>query len=129
MAKKDKNAMKFKKGDGAVHYFKLPIAEYTPGGELWFAAKSAVDNDSTDGQAKINKVFTDDDVELTATQAIWTCVFNPGDIVGVSFSSEEDSVDLLGEFQIVPAVGNPKSFPDDNNYIPVIVYADIKRGV
>lgn len=121
--------MKFKKGDGVTHFFKLPIAEYSVGGELWFAAKSAPDNDSTDGQAKINKVFTDDDVVLTATQAVWTLNFAPGDIVGVSFNNGEDEVELMGEFQFVPAVGNPKSFPDDNNYIPVVVYADIKRGV
>lgn len=120
--------MKFKKGDHRTHLFKLPIADYTTGGTLYFAAKEVPDNDVTDAAAVINKSFTDADVTTNATHAIWTCAFDPDDISGVNFEDGEDEKEFKGEFQWVEDDGTRHSYPDNNSYIQVIVYADIKRG-
>lgn len=120
--------MPFKYGDRVVHYFKMPIADYSAGGKLWFAAKPSPDNDTTDGAAVIDKSFTDSVVTTDATWATWTLEFLPADLQNISFASGEDELDYEGEFQFVDASGHPKSYPDDNNYIEVKVYADIKRA-
>lgn len=121
--------MEFKKGDRRVHYFKLPIADYSTGGTLFFAAKPAVDNDTTDAAAVINKSFTDAVVTLDATHATWTLEFLPADIVSVNFTNGETKKKYKGEFQFVPTSGYPVTFPDDDSYIEVTIYADIKRAV
>lgn len=125
----NKITMEFKKGDRTIHYFKLPIADYSVGGTLFFAAKAGVDNDATDAAAIIDKSFDDTVVDTDATYATWTLEFDPGDITGVNFSNGEKKKTFLGEFQFVDSDGNPNTFPSDDNFIEVIVYADIKRGV
>lgn len=125
--------MEFKKGDAAVHYFKIPAANWSAGGTLWFAAKTKPDADLTDAAAVINKSFTDsvvtnetiDDVSYK----VYTLAFNAEDTSAVSFSDGSTKKRYLGEFQFVPLNGDPISFPADNHYINVIVYADIKRAV
>lgn len=123
----NKVIMEFKKGDKVTHYFKLPIANYSTGGKLFFAAKSAPDNDATDAAAVIDKSFTDSVVAVDATYATWTLAFVAADIIGVNFSSGEKKKSYLGEFQFVDASGNVTSFPSTDDYIEVIIYADIKR--
>lgn len=124
----NKVTMTFKKGDNQTHYFKLPIADYVEGGTLYFVAKPAVDNDATDAAAVIDKSFTDSVVTEDAEYATWELEFEPGDITGVNFSDGENSKKYIGEFQLVAADGSVSSFPDNNNYIEVIIYADIKRA-
>lgn len=121
------STMKFKRGDTARHYFKLPIASYATGGTLFFAAKSIPDNDNTDSLAVIDKSFTDSVVTTNATHAIWTMDFDPADITA-TFTDGSSSKEYKGEFQYVDGDGNPTSFPSDDDYINVIIYADIKVG-
>lgn len=125
----NKVTMEFKKGDRETHYFKLPIADYSAGGTLFFAAKEVPDDDVTDAQAVINKPFTDSVVVLDAVWATWTLVFNAGDITNVSFADGSSQKTYEGEFQFVTSGGVPRSFPDNDDYIEVIIYADIKRAV
>jgi len=129
-----KATMEFKKGDGLTHYFAVEAASWTPGGTLFFAAKQEVDNDATDAAAVINKSFTDanivasDHEEYDADFVTYELAFVPGDITNVSFTDGEKKQKFLGEFQFVPTTGLPESFPADDEYIEVIIYADIKRG-
>ena len=121
--------MKFKKGDGITHYFKMPLSSYSVGGTLYFAAKPEVDNDATDAAAVIDKSFDDSVVDTSdGVYAVYTLSFGPNDITGVSFVNGEKKKKYLGEFQHVPLTGGPSSFPGNDDYIEVIIYADIKRG-
>ena len=124
----NKTTMEFKKGDNVNHSFKLPIGDYTTGGTLYFTAKPAVDNDATDAAAVIDKSFTDSDVTEDSTYATWALAFEPGDITGVNFSNGEKAKKYLGEFQWVESDGTVHSYPADDNFIEVIIYADIKRA-
>lgn len=121
--------MEFKKGDDVQHSFKMPIDDYSAGGTLWFAAKSDIDNDVTDAAAVIDKDFSDSVVATDAEYATWTLDFEPGDIVGVNFSGGEKKKKYVGEFQFVASDGKISTFPDDDNFIEVIIYADVKRGI
>jgi len=124
-----KITMEFKKGDNVNHAFKMAIADYTTGGALYFTAKPAVDNDATDATAVIDKAFTDSVVTTDATYATWSLAFVPADITGVNFSNGERKLTYLGEFQFVSATGVVSTFPSDDNFIEVIIYADIRRSV
>lgn len=132
MAKK--NTMEFKKGDVQHHYFQLPEDAWFPGGLLWFAAKPAVDNDNSDAAAVINKSFDDtcvvdsDHDEFSGGFVTYELKFLPGDISNVSFEGGEKKKAYLGEFQYVSSLGEPETFPSDDEFIDVVVYADIKRG-
>jgi hypothetical protein len=128
--------MDFKKGDLQTHYFQLPLEAWTPGGTLWFAAKPDPDNDASDSAAVINKSFgdadivgalDDDNAEYTVGFVTYRLTFEPTD-VNVSFDGGDKNKHFLGEFEFVSSVGEPESFPSDDQFIDVIVYADIKRG-
>jgi len=120
--------MQFKKGDRKVHYFELAEADYIAGGTLYFTAKPAIDNDATDAAAVINKSFDDSVVEIANGYARWTLEFLPDDITGVSFANGEKKKKYLGEFHYVNGDNQPSTFPSDDEYIDVIIYADIKRA-
>lgn len=132
MAKK--NTMEFKKGDVQHHYFQIAEDAWFPGGLLWFAAKPAVDNDNTDASAVINKSFDDtkivgpDHDEYDGAFVTYELKFMPTDIVNVSFEDGEKKKNYLGEFQYVSSLGEPETFPSDDEFIDVVIYADIKRG-
>lgn len=125
--------MEFKKGDGATHYFMIPSDSWTPGGTLFFAAKQKPDADATDAAAVIDKSFDDSVTELVTVDDIeyrkYTLAFVAADTDAISFSDGSKKKTYLGEFQHVPTVGPPSTFPGDDDFIKVIVYADIKRGV
>ncbi|MCA9325948.1 hypothetical protein KDA23_07895 [Candidatus Saccharibacteria bacterium] len=123
----NKVQMKFKKGDDVTHTFKLPVAEYTAGGTLYFTAKPVVDNDATDAAAVIDKSFGDAD-STDSSYATWSCAFEPGDITGVNFSNGEKKKSYLGEFQWIESDGTVHTYPADDNFIEVIIYADIRRA-
>lgn len=126
--------MEFKRGDDLTQYFQLPTDSWVAGGTLWFAAKPSVDNDNSDAAAVINKSFTDSaivdntDPEYLAGYVTYALDFIPDDIVNVSFSNGEKSKKYLGEFVVVSALGIRESFPANDQYLNVIIYADIKRG-
>jgi hypothetical protein len=127
--------MAFKKGDQQTHYFQMESDDWSAGGTLWFAAKALVDNDTTDGAAVINKSFddtcivTDPTNENYATGFVtYELEFTPSDIVGVTYTDGQKVKKYLGEFQYVDVDGEPQSFPNDDSFIEVSIYADIKRG-
>lgn len=127
--------MEFKYGDNQTHYFRIPESAYNPGGTLYFVAKPEVDNDPTDARAVINKSFTDaaiiepDHDEYVEGKVTWELAFGPTDIKSIDFEGAK-SMSFLGEFSTTTA-GTPTrrlSYPADDNFIDVTVYADIKRG-
>lgn len=120
--------MTFKKGDNVNHSFKLPIGDYTPGGTLYFTAKPEIDNDTSDAAAVINKSFADSLVVLDATHATWPLAFLPADIVGVNFENGETNKEYIGEFQWIEDDGTIHSYPDNDDFINVVIYADVRRG-
>lgn len=129
-----KAQMNFKKGDDNIHYFRMSEAVFVPGGTLWFAAKPAVDNDGADSAAVINKSFTDANIvdntheQYVEGYATYELVFLPGDITSITYANGEKLKKYIGEFQLVSALNTVKSFPDDSNFIEVIIHADVKRG-
>ena len=57
----------------------------------------------------------------------YACHF-PGSATSSTASDGAESVDLQGEFQLVPVVGDPITFPGaGDERIPVALYFDIKR--
>lgn len=131
----NKIPMEFKLGDKQFHYFQMETSAWAAGGKLWFAAKPQVDNDVVDGAAVINKSFNDTKIvgalhpEYTAGYTTYELQFDPGDITGVTFVNGEKSKKYLGEFEFVSASAEPQSFPSDDQFIEVTIFADIKRGI
>jgi hypothetical protein len=123
--------IEFKKGDGATHYCKIPAANWSAGGKLFFAAKALPDNDASDAEAVINKTFTDSVVSDETIGGVayktYTLAFVGADTGSIDMQGKKKRK-FLGEFQFVPASGQPVSFPADDDFIDVIVYADIKRA-
>ena len=127
--------MKFKKGDGRFHYFQIEGDAWSPGGTLFFTAKSKPDDDSADAAAVIDKSFTDSAIvgpgheEYLAGWVTYELEFLPEDIKNVSFADGTTKKTFKGEYQFILPGTPPNSFPDDDSYIEVVIYADIKRGV
>lgn len=127
MSKTD-DAMDFKHGSPRTHYFVIPRSDYVVGAKLWFTAKPAADNDNTDSAAVINKQFGDADVILSATDATYTLQFVPTDVT-VTFAVGETKKKFKGEFTYLASDNTPLDvWPADDDYIPVVVYNDIKRA-
>lgn len=130
-----KSTMTFKKGDDLTHYYQMPADSWSAGGTLFFTAKPEVDNDVTDANAVIDKSFDDSDIVDDTHEfydedyVTYQLEFAPGDITGVNFTDGEKKKKYLGEFQFVSDAGKVTSDPNDDNFIEVIIYADIKRGV
>lgn len=129
------STMRFKRGDINVHYFKMPLASWNANGVLSFAAKPQVDNDDANSAAVIIKSFTDSDIignshpKYDAEHATYELVFNPSDISSsLQFQDGETRREFVGEFQFVPSGGMPQSFPNTDDFIQVIIFADIRRG-
>lgn len=126
--------MEFKKGDTQVHYFQVPIESWAPGGVLWFIAKPDTDNDGTDAAAVINKSFDDTKVVLSdhemydASFATYELEFVANDIVNVTFEPGETARAYFGEFVIVDANNAQQTFPSNDEFIDVKIFADLKRG-
>lgn len=126
--------MEFKRGDKQFHYFQIETASWAAGGKLFFAAKPAVDNDASDVSAVINKNFNDTKIvgpthpEYDTGFVTYELEFDPGDITGVTYANGEKVKKYLGEFQFVSASAEPQSWPSDDTFIEVLIYADIKRG-
>lgn len=125
--------MTFKYGDLNVHYFQIPTSSWSAGGELVFIAKPAVDDDSTDAAAIIEKSFDDSNIvssshdQYLADYTTYECSFLPSDIATITFGSAKKKK-YLGEFTFIPTTGYPETFPSNDDFIDVIVYADLRRG-
>lgn len=122
----------FKRGDGITHTFTMPTANWSAGGKLFFAAKPAIDDDTTDAAAVINQTFTDTNVTDVTVGGVamkrYTCYFPPSATNSIA-SGGATSKDYLGEFQWVSAGGVPSTFPGDDKFFDVVVYFDVRRAV
>lgn len=124
------NTIEFTRGDAAYHTFSIPASSWLPGGLLFFAAKQAIDDDTTDALAVINKSWDDDVVTDVVIDGVpykqYACTFVPGDTSGIE-SDGADSLTYEGEFQYVGADGLPITFPPTSPKLQCIVYFDVKR--
>ncbi len=100
---------------------KILRSMWTPGGHLFFGAKSTPDDDITDANAILKKTLDDthiDSVNSDATYVAYTIALLPADTtVAAGF--------YIGEFQFVDANGNPTTFTQ----VAVEITADINRRV
>lgn len=125
------NTMEFSRGDGAYHTFSIPASSWTAGGKLFFAAKPAIDDDTTDAAAAIQGSWTDADLLADVviggiTYKKYNCHF-PASATSSIVSGGAASADYLGEFQFVPASGDPMTFPAKDPKITTTIYFDVKR--
>lgn len=124
--------MEFVRGDGANHTFSMPTANWTPGGRLFFAAKTAIDDDNTDAAAVIQGDWDDDATTDVTIGGVaykrYACYFPPS-ATNTILSEGAESAEYLGEYQFVPSGGDPVTFPAKDPKIDVILYFDIKRKV
>jgi hypothetical protein len=124
------STIEFTRGDAANHSFSIPTSSWTGGGKLFFAAKPAIDDDSTDTNALIQGNWNDSAVIDTVVNGIaykkYACYFPPSATNSIP-SNGAGSIDYLGEFQYVPLSGDPVTFPATDDKIDVKLYFDIKR--
>lgn len=124
--------MEFMRGDRADHTFAILADAWSAGGRLYFAAKVAIDDDSTDSSALIAHSWGDEAVTDVVINNVaykkYACYF-PGSATNEILSEGAESLELLGEFQWVPGSGaDPITFPaPGQDRIPTTVYFDIKR--
>ncbi|MGI9028162.1 MAG: hypothetical protein ACR2FM_04990 [Candidatus Saccharimonadales bacterium] len=122
--------MEFARGDGTTKGFWIPATAWTAGGTLFFAAKALIDDDNTDALALISGNWSDADVTDETRGGVaykrYGCYFPPSATSSI-VSDGAESLELLGEFQFVPAGGAPITFPPTDAKIAVTVWFDVKR--
>ena len=122
--------VEFSRGDGVTHTFSIPATNWTAGGTLFFAAKPAIDDDTSDAAAVISASFTDSVVTNTTINGIaykqYTCYFPPSATYGI-LSNGVSKADYVAEFQYVPTTGIPVTFPATDKKLDAVVYFDVKR--
>jgi hypothetical protein len=123
--------LEFTRGDTKTHTFTIEATLWSAGGTLFFAAKPAIDDDLTDAAATITGEFTDDDVSNVTIDGVaykrYTCVFPASATTSIA-SNGAKKAKYLGEFQHVPVGGQPKTYPENDKKLDVILYFDVKRG-
>lgn len=126
------NVLPFPRGDGIHHTFSIPAVSWSAGGKLFFAAKSVIDDDILDAAAQINQSWDDTVVSDVTIKGVaykqYDCYFPPSATNSI-LSNGAGSLDYLGEFQWVPAGGDPITFPPNDDKFDCAVYFDVKRGV
>jgi hypothetical protein len=124
------NIIEFTRGDAAHHTFAIPASAWSAGGKLFFGAKAAIDDDNTDAQALITGNWDDSAVSDVTINGVaykrYACYFPPSATNSIN-SDGADTLDLLGEFEYVPASGDPVTCPPDNNKFDVKLYFDVIR--
>jgi len=122
--------LEFARGDAAHHAFLMPADAWTPLGRLFFAAKRLIDDDNNDASAVIQGDWGDGAVTTVVEDGItykkYACDF-PASATNSVLSNGATELDLLGEFQFVPAGGDPITFPAAGDKIPTVLYFDVKR--
>lgn len=119
----------FPRGDGSVvHTFSIPASAWTPGGTLFFGAKSVIDDDVTDAQAVIKQSWGDSAVTDVVINGIaykqYACNF-PSSATSDIQSNGASEAQYLGEFEWVSAAGVPTTFPAAPPKLTCIVYFDV----
>lgn len=122
--------IEFPRGDGVHHKFSMPAANWTAGGKLFFAAKPVIDDDATDANAVIEQEWDDTFVSNVTIKGVaykqYDCYFPPAATNSIA-SDGAESADYKGEFQFVPASGDPMTFPPNDQKLECIVYFDVVR--
>lgn len=122
--------IEFSRGDDIHHQFSMPADSWTAGGELFFAAKPAIDDDTTDANAEINQSWDDTAVSDTTIDGVaykqYDCYFPPSATSSIP-SNGADSAEYLAEFQFVASDGTVMTFPPNDPKLQCIVYFDVKR--
>lgn len=122
--------IEFTRGDEIHHSFSIPASNWSPGGKLFFAAKLAIDDDTTDAAALIDQHWDDASVSDVVINGIaykkYDCLFTAEATSNIE-SDGASSVELLGEFQYVTSSGVPTTFPAKDEKLECIVYFDVKR--
>lgn len=121
--------IKFKRGDTVQHSLTMPLSMYEAGATLHFTAKPKPDDDLADTKAVIDKQFGSDVVTIDekAQKATYTMLFSADDTKKVEANGQK-AVRLDGEIEYRYTDGRVVSVPNDGSLIPVVVYADIRRG-
>lgn len=117
--------IEFKRGDSKIMKVTIPRRIYETNSKLYFSAKPAVDNDKTDMNAKIESSATFE--SLNEAGAIFRFDFRPEDTEKVEFNSDGEAVELDGELEYTTPSGKVLSFPNNNKFLKVLVYPDIRR--
>lgn len=125
------NIIEFTRGDGVIHTFSIPAANWTPLGKLFFAAKPLIDDDSSDANALIQGKWDDSVVSNIVFNGIaykrYACYFPPTATDSI-LSQGAGVIDYIGEFQYVPTTNIPVTFPATDAKLDVRLYFDIKRN-
>ena len=117
--------IEFKRGDSKTITITIPRAIYEDNSKLLFTAKPEVDNDKADTNAKIEATATFEG--LTEVGAIFRFNFKPSDTDKVEFGADGEAVELNGELEYITPSGKVLSFPNNNKFLKVVVYPDIRR--
>lgn len=123
--------IEFTRGDAVTHTFNIPTSAWSSGGQLFFKAKPAIDDDTADAAAVISASWNDSVVTDVIVNTVpckqYACNFPPSATSGI-VSNGADSADYKGEFQWVNAAGIPTTFPAKAPKLDVVVYFDIVRA-
>jgi hypothetical protein len=126
------NTINFTRGDAITHTFSMIASSWSAGGTLFFGAKSAIDDDTTDAAAAIKQSWTDSAVTDVTINGVaykqYACYFPPSATFEIP-SNGAESAQYLGEFQWVSATGIPITFPATDPKLACIVYFDVIREV
>lgn len=114
----------FTRGDSKIYPVSLPASVYSAGASLFFAVKTAIDDDPLDTEAVVRKELTDANITESGLQVVkWRLAFAPADTTNLV------PADYLAEFQFVSADKNTVlTFPDPNRAVCVFALAgDVNR--
>lgn len=115
-----------KRGDTRIVSFTVPEELAPSGSTLYFMAKPALDDDLNDSSAAISKQSSNA-VLVAGNKLKFTFKITPSDTNSIR-TGGADKADLLAELEIRTPNGDVYSIPDNNKFIKVTVYADIRRG-
>lgn len=122
--------IEFTRGDGAHHKLSIPAANWSAGGKLWFGAKQVIDDDTADTLIVLKKSWDDSAVTDVTIDGVaykqYACDWDAADTFSIP-SDGAGSLDFLGEFQYVPASGDPITFPATDDKLDCKVYFDVIR--
>lgn len=123
--------MDIKRGDNVNKTLAVPLSIYKAGMKIYFMAKLAVDDDQTDTRAIIKKILEDTGIEENNSRGVACRIFKlslkPGATDNIKLDGE-NKIKLLGEFEIRYTDGRVLSIPNNDKFIKITIYSDIRRG-
>lgn len=115
-----------KRGDTRLISFTVPEEIAPSGSTLYFMAKPAPDDDLNDASAVISKQTSDASPDGSG-KVRFNLKLAPGDTQNIKMGGA-NKVEFLGELEVRTPSGEVYSIPDNNKFMKVTVYADIRRG-